>query len=133
MLGLRSIRYSLQNLDMFKVQLRAFLRASLEGDVRLMFPLIISLMEFRQAKLTLHDAMEDLEEDGIPFRRDFPVGMMLETPAAAVQVIEFCRDRLAGYKVPRQVEFRDGLPRNAAGKVLKNVLTGEAANRFVED
>ncbi len=92
MLGLRSIRYSLANVSMFKTQLRAILRASVEGDVRLMFPLLVSLMEFRQAKMTLHDAMEDLEEHGIPFRRDLPVGMMLETPAAALQVKEFCRE-----------------------------------------
>ena len=92
MLGLRSIRYSLQNLDMFKVQLRAILRASVHGDVRLMFPLIVSLMEYRQAKMTLHDAMEDLEEDGIEFRRDVSVGMMLETPAAAIQVQDYCRE-----------------------------------------
>lgn len=92
MLGLRSIRYSLQHLDMFKVQLRAILRASVLGDVRLMFPLITSLMEFRQAKMTLHDAMEDLEEENIPFRADFPVGMMLETPAAALQCREFVRE-----------------------------------------
>ena len=92
MLGLRSIRYSLQNLDMFKVQLRAILRASVHGDVRLMFPLIVSLMEYRQAKMTLHDAMEDLEEDGIEFRRDVSVGMMLETPAAAIQVQAYCRE-----------------------------------------
>ncbi|MHC4696407.1 MAG: phosphoenolpyruvate--protein phosphotransferase [Planctomycetota bacterium] len=92
MLGLRSIRYSLQNLDLFKTQLRAILRASTFGDVRLMFPLITSLMEYRQAKMTLHDAMEDLEEEGIPFSRDIPVGMMLETPAAVIQVKEYCRE-----------------------------------------
>jgi phosphotransferase system enzyme I (PtsI) len=92
MLGLRSIRYSLQNLDMFKTQLQAVLRASVLGDVRLMFPLIVSLMEFRQAKMTLHDAMEDLEEAGIPWNNNMKVGMMLETPAAAIQVKEFCRE-----------------------------------------
>ncbi len=92
MLGLRSIRYSLQNLDMFKVQLRAILRAAALGDVRLMFPLINSLMEFRQAKMTVHDAMEDLEEANLPCGRNIPVGMMLETPAAAIQVTEFCRE-----------------------------------------
>jgi len=92
MLGLRSIRYSLQNLDMFKVQLRAILRAAMHGKVRLMFPLINSLMEFRQAKMTVHDAIEDLEEVGIHVRRDIPIGMMLETPAAAIQVKEFCRE-----------------------------------------
>lgn len=92
MLGLRSIRYSLQNLDMFKTQMRAILRASPLGDVRLMFPLIVSLMEFRQAKLTLRDSMEDLEEAGIPFDEGIKIGMMLETPAAAIQVKEFCRE-----------------------------------------
>jgi len=92
MLGLRSIRYSLQHLDMFKVQLRAILRASVHGDVRVMFPLINSLMEFRQAKMTVHDAIEDLEEAGRPVRHDVPIGMMLETPAAAIQVKEFCRE-----------------------------------------
>ncbi len=92
MLGLRSIRYSLKNLDMFKTQLQAILRASVHGQVRLMFPLINSLMEFRQAKMTVHDAMEDLEEEGIAVQRDIPIGMMLETPAAAIQVKEFCRE-----------------------------------------
>lgn len=57
-----------------------------------MFPLIVSLMEFRQAKMTLHDAMEDLEEAGIPCSNHIKVGMMLETPAAAIQVKEFCRE-----------------------------------------
>lgn len=92
MLGLRSIRYSLRNLDMFKVQLRAILRASVHGIVRIMFPLLVSLMEFRQAKMALFDAMEDLEDGDVPFRRDIPVGIMLETPAAAIQIKEFCRE-----------------------------------------
>ena len=92
MLGNRSIRYSLQNLDMFKVQLRAILRAATEGHVRLMFPLITSLLELRQAKMSLLDAREDLEEAGIPFGRDIEVGMMIETPAAAVQCREFARE-----------------------------------------
>lgn len=92
MLGLRSIRYSLKNLDMFKIQLRAILRAASGSEVRVMFPLINSLLEFRQAKMTLFDAMEDLEDAGIPFSRDIQVGMMLETPAAALQVREFARE-----------------------------------------
>ncbi len=92
MLGLRSIRYSLQHLDMFKVQLRAILRAAADAQIKLMFPLIISLMEFRQAKMVLHDAMEDLEEEGVPFNRDIEVGIMVETPAAAIQCREFARE-----------------------------------------
>lgn len=92
MLGLRSIRYSLQALDMFKVQLRAILRAAAEGQVRLMFPLVNSLMEFRQAKMVLHDAMDDLEEEGIPYGRNVPVGIMVETPAAAIQSRDFAKE-----------------------------------------
>ncbi len=91
-LGLRSIRYCLQNLEPFKVQLRAILRTSLEGDVRIMFPLISSLMELRQAKMALGDAMEDLEEMGIPFRREMPIGIMVETPAAGLMIRELLRE-----------------------------------------
>ncbi|MGD8451757.1 MAG: phosphoenolpyruvate--protein phosphotransferase [Phycisphaerae bacterium] len=83
-LGLRSLRYCLFNLDLFKTHLRAMLRASAHGDVRIMFPMIATLLELRQAKATLADVMEDLEEEGIPFRRDIPVGIMVETPAAAL-------------------------------------------------
>jgi phosphoenolpyruvate-protein phosphotransferase (PTS system enzyme I) len=91
-LGLRSIRYCLQNLELFKIQLRAILRASVQGDVRIMFPLISGLMELRQAKIVLGDAMEDLEEMGVPFRRDIPIGIMVETPAAALQIKELLRE-----------------------------------------
>jgi phosphoenolpyruvate-protein phosphotransferase (PTS system enzyme I) len=91
-LGLRSIRYCLQNLEAFKIQLRALLRASVEGDLRIMFPLISGLMELRQAKMALGDAMEDLEEMNIPFRRDIPVGIMVETPAACLQIRELMRE-----------------------------------------
>jgi len=92
MLGLRSIRYSLQNLDMFKIQLRAILRASARGEVRLMFPLVNSVMEFRQAKMAVQDAMEDLEDEGFPIPPATAIGMMLETPAAAIQVKDFCSE-----------------------------------------
>jgi phosphotransferase system enzyme I (PtsI) len=91
-LGLRSIRYCLQHLDVFKIQLRAILRASVEGDIRIMFPLITGLMEFRQGRMVLGEAMEDLEEQGIPFRREIPLGIMIETPAAALQCKEFARE-----------------------------------------
>ncbi len=92
MLGIRSIRYSLQHPEMFKVQLRAILRASTVGNVRLMFPLLSGLMELRQAKMTLRDVMEDFEDARIPFRADMDVGMMMETPAAASQCRQFVRE-----------------------------------------
>lgn len=91
-LGLRSLRYCLLHLDLFKTHLRAILRASVEGDLRIMFPMIATVMELRQAKATLADVMEDLEEEGIPFRRDIPVGMMVETPAAALMAAAFVRE-----------------------------------------
>jgi phosphoenolpyruvate-protein phosphotransferase (PTS system enzyme I) len=83
-LGLRSIRFCLQNLVMFKTQLRAILRASVHGDVRLMFPLITSLHELRQAKMIIRDVMEDLDESSIEYKPDIPVGIMIETPSAAL-------------------------------------------------
>lgn len=83
-LGLRSIRFCLQNLTMFKNQLRAILRVSVLGDVRIMFPLISNLQELRQAKMLLRDVMEDLDEYGIPYNPDIPVGIMVETPSAAL-------------------------------------------------
>lgn len=83
-LGLRSIRYSLQHLSVFRPQLRAIVRASAHGDVRVMFPLISRIMELRQAKFVLSLVMEELEEEGYEFRSALPVGLMIETPAAAL-------------------------------------------------
>ena len=91
-LGLRSIRLSLRDLPLFKTQLRAILRASVCGDVRVMFPLVSTLLELRQAKMVLADVMEDLEEEGVPFRRDIPVGMMVEVPSAALRADDFARE-----------------------------------------
>jgi phosphoenolpyruvate-protein phosphotransferase (PTS system enzyme I) len=88
-LGLRSIRLSLKNLPLFRTQLRAVLRASVLGDLRLMFPLISTLLELRQAKMVLADVMEDLDEVGVPFNRDLPVGMMVEVPAAVLMIDHF--------------------------------------------
>jgi len=91
-LGLRSIRLSLQNLPLFKTQLRAILRAATLGDVRIMFPLVSTLLELRQAKMIVQDVKEDLEDEGVPFKRDVPVGMMVEVPAAALLAEEFARE-----------------------------------------
>jgi len=91
-LGLRSIRLSLTNLPQFQTQLRAILRAAVLGDVRLMFPLVSSLMELRQAKSALADVMEELDEQGVEFNRDVPVGMMVEVPSAAVLARDFARE-----------------------------------------
>jgi phosphotransferase system enzyme I (PtsI) len=91
-LGLRSIRLSLKNLPLFRTQLRAVLRASALGDLRLMFPLIATLLELRQAKMVLADVMEDLDEQGVPFNRELPVGMMVEVPAAVLMIDHFVEE-----------------------------------------
>ena len=91
-LSVRSIRLSLQHLQLFKTQLRAALRAAEFGDLRIMFPLISTLLEYRQAKMVLSDVVEDLEEQGIPFRREVPIGMMVEVPSAAIMAEEFARE-----------------------------------------
>ena len=91
-LGLRSIRYCFHNVVMFKRQLRALLRASAFGPVKIMFPLITSLHELRQARMILGDVMEDLHDDGIAFDRSLKVGMMVEVPSAALMAGSFVRE-----------------------------------------
>jgi len=91
-LGNRSIRYCLRSVPMFKRQLRALLRASALGPVKMMFPLITSIGELRQAKFILNDVMEELEEDGHDFDRKIKVGMMVEVPSAALLADTFARE-----------------------------------------
>jgi len=91
-LGLRSIRFCLQNLMMFKAQLHAVLRASVLGEVRIMFPLITNIQELMQAKLILRDVMEDLDEESIAYNKNIQVGIMIETPSAALIAATLARD-----------------------------------------
>jgi phosphotransferase system enzyme I (PtsI) len=83
-LGLRSVRLCLRNLTLFKTQMRAILRASAFGDVRIMFPMVSTLLELRQCKMILAEVKEDLEDEGIAFNRHLPVGTMIEVPSAAI-------------------------------------------------
>ena len=91
-LGDRSIRMCLHDIPMFKRQLRAILRVSTLGDVRIMFPMICTLMELRQAKMVLNDVMEELEEEGVAFNRNLPIGMMVEVPSAAIMAEQFAKE-----------------------------------------
>ena len=85
-LGLRSIRLALRHRPLFRTQLRAILRASRCGDIRVMFPLISTVTELRHAKAVLADVVEDLEEEGIPVSGSVPVGMMVEVPSAVMML-----------------------------------------------
>jgi phosphotransferase system enzyme I (PtsI) len=94
-LGERSIRMCLHDIPMFKRQLRAIMRASAyqaRSDIKIMFPMISTLMELRQAKMILNDVMEELEDQGQPFRKDLAVGMMIEVPSAAIMANEFAKE-----------------------------------------
>ena len=83
-LGLRAIRYCLKKPQVFKEQLRAILRAAAFGNVRIMFPMISTYFEIREAIRMLDAAAESLEKDGLPYNRDIEVGAMIEVPAAVV-------------------------------------------------
>jgi phosphotransferase system enzyme I (PtsI) len=91
-LGLRSVRLCLRNLTLFKTQMRAILRASAFGDVRIMFPMVSTLLELRQCKMILAEVKEDLEEEGIAFNRRLPVGTMIEVPSAAIMADQLARE-----------------------------------------
>jgi phosphotransferase system enzyme I (PtsI) len=89
-LGWRAIRMCLDEPEIFKTQLRALLRAAVHGDVRIMLPLIVTVDEVRQARFLLAEAARELAARGVSHRADVPLGVMIETPAAAM-----CADALA--------------------------------------
>jgi phosphoenolpyruvate-protein phosphotransferase (PTS system enzyme I) len=91
-LGLRSVRLCLRNLTLFKTQMRAILRASAFGDVRILFPMISTLLELRQCKIILAEVKEDLEEEGLAFNPRLPVGTMIEVPSAAILAEQLARE-----------------------------------------
>lgn len=82
-LGMRSIRFTLKEKALFLTQLRALLRASPYGDLKIMFPMIATLDELREAKTLLEQVKTDLKKEKIPFNDDIEIGIMIETPAAA--------------------------------------------------
>ncbi|MCF7975297.1 MAG: phosphoenolpyruvate--protein phosphotransferase [Phycisphaerae bacterium] len=90
-LGLRSIRFSLMHRDMFVAQLRAILRASTQGPVKLMFPLISGVREIQLAREILASVKADLDRTGQGYDTDMPVGIMIEVPSAAVMAACFAR------------------------------------------
>lgn len=82
-LGMRSIRFTLKEKALFLTQLRALLRASPYGDLKIMFPMIATLDELREAKTLLEQVKTDLKKEKIPFNDNIEIGIMIETPAAA--------------------------------------------------
>ena len=84
-LGLRSLRYCLrENPPVLKTQIRAILRAGFEKNIKIMFPMITTLDELLEAKEVFCDCIQSLDRELIPYNRNVPVGIMIETPAAAL-------------------------------------------------
>jgi phosphotransferase system enzyme I (PtsP) len=91
-LGCRSIRLSLEHEDVFRAQLRAVLRASASGNVRLLLPMISTLSELRTARRLVEESKAELERAGLPFARELPIGVMIEVPSAALTAESLARE-----------------------------------------
>ncbi len=91
-LGMRAIRLSLEHPEVFRTQLRAILRASAHGALRIKFPMITSIAELKKAKSHIFAVQKELREKGIPFDHTTPIGAMIETPSAAIIVDAILRE-----------------------------------------
>lgn len=83
-LGFRAIRYCLQNKELYRLQLKALIRASAFGDIRIMIPLITCVDELRQVKIMIKGIMAELDVENISYNKDLKVGVMIETPSACL-------------------------------------------------
>ncbi len=90
-LGYRAIRYCLDNPDIFKIQLRAILRAAYFGNIKIMLPLITDTEEVLSAKALIAECERELESEGALFKKDIPLGVMIETPAAVLIANELAK------------------------------------------
>lgn len=91
-LGLRAIRLCLKNPEIFKVQLRAILRASAFGNIRIMFPMISSMKEFIKAKKIMNECKQELRSRGENFSEEIKIGIMIEIPSTAIMADVFARE-----------------------------------------
>lgn len=91
-LGLRGLRLTMARPEVFRVQLRGLLRAGLHGDLRILLPMVGSVDEIERFRGFLAGVVDELEADGIPFRRDLPLGAMIEVPSAALTADDLARE-----------------------------------------
>lgn len=92
MLGLRAVRLALSRRDVFLEHLRAMVRASAHGEVKIMVPMVSSLLELREVRSLVKQAQEEIRARGLPFAEEIPLGVMIEVPAAAVMVDFFAEE-----------------------------------------
>ncbi|MFB4159756.1 phosphoenolpyruvate--protein phosphotransferase [Geomicrobium sp. JSM 1781026] len=91
-LGFRAIRLCLEKQDMFRTQLRALIRASAYGNLKVMFPMVATLEEYRAAKLLIEEEQEKLRKEGTSFDENMEVGIMVEIPSTAVAAKQFAKE-----------------------------------------
>ena len=91
-LGYRAIRLCLENTELFKIQLRAILRASKYGNLAIMFPMISTIEELRKAKSIVEECKSELDDKKIPYNSNIKVGMMIEIPATAIMADSFAKE-----------------------------------------
>ena len=91
-MGLRAIRFCLKEVDLFKVQLRAMIRASAYGKTRVLFPMISGIEEIQRAKQIFREVRDDLTKQGIPVGEDIEIGVMIEVPSAVVMADQLARE-----------------------------------------
>lgn len=91
-LGLRALRLCFAMPALFRTQLRAAFRAAVNGNLWIMFPMVSSIEDIRKAKAFCRDVCDELEREGVPFRRDVPIGIMIETPSIALMAEEAARE-----------------------------------------
>lgn len=91
-LGYRAIRVCLRQRDMYRLQLRALLRASAFGDIRILVPMVTRVEELREVKAMVEQLKMELDQEGIAYKKDIAVGVMMETPAAAWMADAFAKE-----------------------------------------
>ncbi|MBK1986744.1 phosphoenolpyruvate--protein phosphotransferase [Sphaerospermopsis aphanizomenoides BCCUSP55] len=145
-LGVRGIRFCLENPQLLKTQLRAILRASVGKNIKIMWPMIATLTELRAAKEIFYEVQEELREAGIAFDENMNVGMMIETPAAVAIADQFAKEVdffsigtndlsqyvMAGDRTnPRVATLADALQPAVLRMIQRTVKAAHAANIWV--
>jgi phosphotransferase system enzyme I (PtsI) len=96
-LGCRGIRLCFDKVEIWKVQLRALLRASIYGDIKIMLPMISVIEEVRKSKEIINEVKAELKSSKIPYNEKLEIGIMIETPAAALIADGLCTNRIRQY------------------------------------